>query len=264
MILISGIHSGIGKYLHEILGGIPITRNTPIEEFNNIKKEGVDIIIHCAFNSRKEVNSETLFEYFEDNVLLTKRLVNIPHYKFIFFSTVDLYPKNDNVHLEDEVIKLDVACGVPPDENIKGIYATTKLLSESIVKDKCDNYLILRPTLLLGKYTRRNTLIRIMEGEEKIYLSGNSVYNYVLYSDVLNFIRFSITNDLYGTFNVASIDNLFLSEACAVIGKTVTFGNIRFEVGNISNHKISSLFPAFKKTSKEVLSQFVSEWKRFK
>jgi nucleoside-diphosphate-sugar epimerase len=251
-ILTTGILSGLGKYLHENLGGISLTRATSPEDMEKIKKEGVDVIIHCAFNSRRGINSDSLYHYLEDNVLLTEKLVFIPHKKFIFLSSVDVYPKKAIVHSEDEIIDVD---------SINGIYGITKLMSESIVKNHCENYLILRGTALLGKYTRKNSLIKIIEDEECILtLADDSRFNYVLHSDILDFIKFSIDHDLVkGIYNLASSENVTLSEVANMLGKKVKFGTYLYDVGNIDNSKISSVFPAFKKTSKEIVTQFIGD-----
>jgi len=250
-ILTTGILSGLGKYVHKNLGGIGLTRDTSAEEMEKIKKDGVDVIIHCAFNSARNIDSNTIYRYFEDNVFLTKELVLIPHKKFIFISTVDLYPRDSKLHSEDEIIDVD---------SVKGIYATTKLISESMVKKYCKNCVILRPTTLLGKYSRKNTIIKIMENQECVVgLSEKSVYNLVLHSDVLDFIKFSIDNDLKGIYNLASSENLTLSEVANMLGKKVKFGTYVYDVGNIDNSKISSVFPVFKKTSKEIVTQFIGE-----
>ena len=71
-ILTTGVLSGIGKYIHENLGGTGITRSTSAEELEKIKRDGVDVIIHCAFNSEKEVTSDSLYKSFKDNVLFVK------------------------------------------------------------------------------------------------------------------------------------------------------------------------------------------------
>lgn len=252
-ILTTGVVSGIGKYIHENLGGTGITRSTSEEELEKIKRDGVDVIIHCAFNSEKEVTSDSLHKYFNDNVLFTHELVTIPHKKFIYFSTVDIYAKNSEVHREDELIHIDAS---------KGMYAITKLISESIVKGKGRNFLILRPTTLLGKYARRNTLTKIIEEvTEPLFLSDNSQFNYVLHSDILAFVTFSIDSDTKGIFNVASTDNLLLAEVAKLLKKKVLFGKYLYDVGTISNDKITALFPTFKKTSKEILNQFIEVWK---
>ena len=69
-ILTTGINSGLGKYIHESLGGIGLDRDTSSEERQNIKNEGVDIIIHCAFNSSSGVNSDSLYSESDSFFLL--------------------------------------------------------------------------------------------------------------------------------------------------------------------------------------------------
>ena len=250
-ILTTGILSGLGKYLHENLGGISLTRATSPEDMEKIKNEGVDVIIHCAFNSRRGINSDSLYHYLEDNVLLTKKLVFIPHKKFIFLSSVDVYPKKAIVHSEDEIIDVD---------SINGIYGITKLMSESIVKNHCENYLILRGTSLLGKYSRKNSLIKIIEDEECILtLADDSRFNYVLHLDISDFIKFSIDQDLKGIYNLASSENITLLEVANMLGKKAKFGTYRYDVGNIDNSKISSVFPVFKRASKEIVTQVIGD-----
>lgn len=251
--LTTGVLSGIGRYIYENLGGAALTRSTSIKEIEVLKRQGASVIIHCAINSRKKVTSDSIYNYFEDNILLTNELTSIPHRKFIFFSTAGLYPKNTELHTEDEIIDLD---------NVRGIYPTTKLISESIVRNNCPNYLILRPTSLLGKYSRKNTIIRMMEGKTTdFHLSGESRYNCVLHSDILDFINFSIRNDIIGIYNIASFGNVLLSDIAEMFSRKVQFGDHMYDGGNISNRKVASLFPAFKKTTKIVLDQFIEVWK---
>lgn len=253
-ILTSGILSGLGKYIYENLGGIGLTRSLRTEERERIKNRGVDIIIHCAFNSQREVDSDSLYHYLEDNLLLTKELVSFPHKKFIYLSSVDVYPKGADLHSEDEIIDMD---------SISGIRGITKLMSESIVKNHCENYLILRSSAFLGKYSRKNSLIKIIEDKEcTLTLSGSSIFSYVLHSDVLDFIKFSIDRDLRGIYNLASSENVTLLEVADMLGKKVKFGTYFYDVGNVDNSRISSVFPVFRKTSKEMITQFVKELKK--
>lgn len=253
-ILTTGAGSGMGRYIYEHLGGIGITRGTSAVEMENIRKDGVDVIIHCAFNSGKNITADSLFGYFNDNVLLTKDLISIPHKKFIYFSTVDLYARTPNIHMEDEIIYPD---------KVNGIYATAKLISESIVRKYCTGYMILRPTTLVGTYSRKNTLFKIIEGDKNsLYLSENSRFNYVLYPDILEFIKLAIERDLSGVYNVASSENILLSEVAVVLDRKVSFGDHLYDVGNISNDRIAFVYPAFKKTSKDVLNEFIKEYAR--
>ena len=248
-ILTTGINSGLGRYIYDDVRCLGFGRNTAIEEIEKIKSAGVDVIIHCAFNSNPKVELSSLYQYLQDNVILTNKLVSFPHEKFIFISSVDVYPKDGNLHSEDENIYLNA---------VNSVYGITKLMSESIVRKYCKNYLILRVSAMLGIYSRRNSLIRMIEDTEcELTLSHNSIFNYILHSDILSFIKFSIDHDIQGTFNMVSSTNISLLEVADMLKKIIRFGEYFYDVGNIDNSRISSVFPAFKKSSREVIFEFM-------
>lgn len=253
-ILVSGANSGVCRYLHENLKGIGLTRTTSPEEIEKVKREGIDNIIHCAFNSSRNINTDSLQQYIDDNIFLTKELVSFRHKKFIFFSSVDVYPKNRETHFENEIIDVN---------SVSGIYAIAKLISEAIVKKYCKNYLILRATAFLGKYSRKNSLLRIIENKECLLtLSADSRFNYVLYPDILNFVRYSIENNLEGIYNLASAENISLSRVAEIFQKKVNFGDYFYDVGNINNDKVSSVLPVFKRSSEKTMLKFAESLKK--
>lgn len=240
--LITGTASGLGKYLHEYLGGASLNRR-------KITTLGADVIIHCAFNSQQ--NPKDMEQYFRDNVLLTEELTKLLHKKFIFISSVDVYPKNSNRHTEDEIIDI---------HNVESLYAKTKLLSEDVVKKNCSNFLILRCSALLGKDARRNSLIKIIEEKNPtLTLSGDSMFNYILHEDVLSFIKVASEKDLQGIYNLASSKNITFKKVANLLKKEVTYGNYIYNVGDIDNTKIISISSNFKKTSEEVIRQFLKQ-----
>ena len=247
--LTTGSRSGLGRHIFETFGGAGWTRDLSKTERDEIKREGVDVIVHCAFNSRRNVDSESLYRYVADNVLLTAELASVPHKKFIFLSSVDVYPGEPGLRSESDITQPNA---------LEGMYGVTKLMSEAIVRERCPNHLILRCVALLGKYARKNSLLRIIEDEPCVLtLSGDSRFNYVPHSDVSDFIGFAIENDVQGVYNVACSENVTLNRVAYLVGRRVTFGEHRYDVGNIDNSKSSLIFPAFKKTSEEVVAQFV-------
>lgn len=247
--LITGASSGLGKHFFEVFGGIPFTRQTSIKQFEDLRRKGVDIIIHAAFNSTRSVNTKNLNSYIKDNVLLTEQLLYIPHKKFIHISTVDVYPKDGRKHSENEIIDLDLTSGT---------YPVTKLMSESLVKETSANYLILRCATLLGKYSRINSLIKIIQDKKStLTLSPDSTFNYILHSYVSDFLKLAIKRALKGIFNLASSKNITLKEAADVLEKNVRFGNYLYNVGDIDNRKAAVIDPDFKKTSREVIIKFL-------
>jgi|ERR1051325_1468071 nucleoside-diphosphate-sugar epimerase len=250
-VLTTGTGSGLGRSIHEAFGGFAWTRDLQHSDRERLKPQGVDVIIHCAFNSIRNVPMEALYGYVQDNVLLTRELVTIRHKKFIFISSVDVYPKDGGRYSEDQ--RIDIS-------KLTSTYGWTKLMSEAIVCQHCPNYLILRCVSLLGPYMRKNSLLRILEDDPcTLTLTGDSEFNYVLHSDLVEFIRFSLENNLRGVYNVSSNGNISLMHVAAMLGKSVGFGNYNYMVGNIDNHKIASLFPAFRKTSQEVIKEFARQ-----
>lgn len=239
--LITGLSSGLGKYLHDNLGGVPFNRKV-------IKDEETEIIIHCAFDRTRGINSQNLYQYLSDNVFLTKRLTKIPHRKFIYISSIDVYPQNNEKHFEDEVIDID---------QVSNIYAFAKLASESLIQNLCPNFSILRCTTLLGKDSKENSLIKIIkENHPTLTLSADSLFNYILHKDVIEFIKLAIEKDLQGIYNLSSSENISLSEVANLLKRKVNFGNYMYNVGYIDNTKASAIFSAFKKSSKEVMAEF--------
>ena len=248
--LITGYKSGLGKYLYNNLGSIGFDR-TISSKFESVSSKGVDVIIHCAFNSVREVNSKNLYPYLSDNVFLTKKLAKIPHKKFIYISSIDVYPKDNKKHSEDEVIDIN---------RVSDIYAITKLMSEGIVQNFCQNFLILRCSSLLGRDMRKNSLIKIIkEKNPTVTLSSKSVLNFILHKNVLEFIKIAFKKDLNGIYNLASSRNITPPQIAELLGKKISFGNYLYNVGDIDNNKIISISQAFKKTSKRVVLEFLKQ-----
>jgi hypothetical protein len=64
---------------------------------------------------------------------------------------------------------------------------------------------------------------------------------------------------LRGIYNIASLDNIALSQIANMCGSTVEFGKYKYDAGNISNKKVISVFPEFNKSSKDVVEQFLRQ-----
>ena len=135
-VLITGARSGLGRYLSEkFVDCYTLNRDSkfPDDEF--------DLIIHCAFNSTHyEYNDDINYGYLDDNLFLTDRLTKIPHKKFIYISSIDVY-------------------------NCVNPYSFCKKMAESIVSEQCTNWNVLRCSAFLGDYSRYNTFMKIYKEE---------------------------------------------------------------------------------------------------
>lgn len=238
-VLVSGASSGLGKYLKEHFSADAYVRGKGAPSNN------YDTIIHCAFNLAQNVAESEMPQYEADTLGLTNTLLSIPHGKFIFISTVDVYPKDGKRYAEDTVY--DIA-------DIAGMYGATKLRAEKLVLQGSENTLILRCASLLGKTMRPNSVMRILSGENPtVSVAADSEYNFVLYEDVAALIG----QDPSGIFNVAATGNARLANICNHFGKQATFGKFRYLVGNIDNRKSAAIVPALRNSSIQQLERFI-------
>ena len=195
-VLITGTNSGLGKWLAtQYLNCDKLVRDTNMLDLQN----EYDIIIHSAANVNHATWGDVTSDLFEDNVFLTRDLANIPHKKFVFISSID--------------------------QSKNSPYGISKKLSEIVVKKLCDNYLIIRPSALLGKEMRKNTFQKIISGSD-IVLTPNSIMNYILYEDVLRVIE----DDVIGTKNLVSNESITMQEVANIFESDINFGKTHFEI----------------------------------
>lgn len=239
-ILVTGANSGLGKYLCELFSAVPFTRQD-FKSFNY--NQDVDLVIHCAFNVSKNIKSSEFSGYIEDNLLLTKKLLNLKYKKFVFISSIDVYPKSNEIHTESE----DFIC-----DKIEGLYGLFKVISEKLAINSAKDYLILRPTALLGRYCRKNSLIKILSEETpSLTLTPDSEFNYILYEDIFKFIKNAQEKNISGIFNICANDNITLAEIVKKFtpNKKIRFGNYKYSCGKISNLNSVKLLTELDKTS---------------
>ncbi|MBI5236221.1 MAG: NAD-dependent epimerase/dehydratase family protein [Deltaproteobacteria bacterium] len=250
-IVITGAKSGLGRFLYENLGGLGVTRSTVDADLAKLELAGADVIIHCAFNRLWGGDALSMYGYVKDNVLLSSALAGVPHEKFIYLSSIEVYPKNNALHSEAESLGMGA---------VNGLYGAAKLMSEAIVAQASPNHVILRAAGLLGGYSRRNTVMKLMtDHEPELTLTPDSSINCVLYEDVLSFIKEAIKRDEKGIFNLASSANATVEEIAAFFGKRPRYGSWRYDAGMIDNLKARAITGGFQDTSMDALSRFASE-----
>jgi nucleoside-diphosphate-sugar epimerase len=246
-LLVTGAASGLGAAVHRALGGTAMTRATPWAEI--AAGAPYDAIVHCAFGSQKLVTPANAHAYLDDNLLLTERLTALPHRKFVFISSIDIYPVPRQGAREDD--DYDLA-------RLSGPYPFAKLFSDALVRARCANHLILRPASLLGPAMRPSTTLRVLtERAPRVFLHPDSRFNFVLHDDVAAFIARALAEDFTGVFNAASTGAIRLGDMAGRLGLAVSFGEHIYDAGDVSNAKIAAIEPAYRRTSAETLNRFI-------
>jgi len=234
--LITGVSSGLGRHLHGALGGVGLTRQNRAQVLADMQRTGVPVIVHCAFSAMREVPPDAVYRYLDDNLLLTAQILRVPHDVFVYVSSVDVYPRDERLHTEDERVTIGT----------RELYADMKLMNEAMVRERAAAHLILRPASLVGEHSRRNTLMRLLDEQRPtLSLSPDSEYNVVLHEEVARFVAHAVGRGLTGTFNLASSSTMRLDEAAEALGREPVYGRHRYRVGAVSNRKLVATDSAY-------------------
>lgn len=248
-ILITGTSSGLGAFLCTKFNGTHFDRSKNIKAYQS---EQFDLIIHCAVDARKQIQHLEIEDYFHNNLDLTKKILTIPHKHFIYISSVDVYPKNLEGYSETTAINAN---------DIQGLYGLMKYYSEAVVMRQSPCPMILRPTAILGPNMRSNTLIKLLQGQEKhIGLSGNSEFNYILQEDIAAIIKEASETWYFGILNVCSTRNITLKEVSLHYNKAINFGEFTYTTPNIDGQRLKLLNSYTPRTSLETVQLF---WEKY-
>lgn len=223
--LVTGVKSGLGKHLFENLQDVDgLHRNN----FDELSFKEYSVIIHCAFNKSNKIKNDTCeyYKYLNDNIFLTQKLLNLNYDKFIYISSIDVYDKTT-------------------------LYSLFKRLAESLVI-RYRNSLIIRCPVLLGKEMKPNHLTKMFSGED-ISLSGKSTFNYILYENILNFLRYN--EEKIGIWDFISRDSIALNDIKKRFGLNTHFGNYIYGTpNNLANPLYTS------NTSLETVENFYEQF----
>jgi len=220
-LLITGTNSGLGKFLKQSNPNcLYLNRQNRNEVIRKAKNSGCVNIIHCAFNSTREI--ENYYEYVNDNVFLTKELLEIPHNKFIFISSIDVYQEDFTA------------------------YKFSKLACESMVSSLSSNWVVLRCSAIIGQTMRYNTFLKMLKEEEPVLsLSEDSTFNYILQQDIT------------GMFDFVSTDCIKLKELSEMFNCKPQYGNYIYDTKSINDSRI---FKYIKKNNKQVITEFLKNY----
>jgi nucleoside-diphosphate-sugar epimerase len=250
-ILVTGARSGLGNAVHYALGGIGFVRGMSVDDPVIREAAPFDAIIHCAVNAAKAVSMSTAYDYMNDNLLLTQRLISVPHRKFVFVSTLAVYPPTGRAVSETDDVDL-----MP----LAGPYAFTKLFSDLYVQKHAVEPLILRTTTLMGPAIRPNTVMRALTQPGcQLFLAPHSRYNFVLHEDIVQFIVQAIDNHITGAFNLGSSGLTTLSDIVDQLGLLVRYGTYYYDIGPVDTRRAGALHPAFLMPSWQVLNRYIDE-----
>ena len=237
-ILVTGVDSGLGKFIHNKLDCVGLNKNNKDSIINSNQK--FDTIIHCAFSESKTKEVDYYNQY-KNNILFTDKLLNLNHKRFFYLSSILVKSKSDS------------------------LYKHTKLYCESVVTKKANNPTILRCSSIIGSDMKmNNTLKMLREKNPQLSLSADSNLSYITHTDIFNFIKFCIDNKINGTYDFVASDYITLGELSSKLNKKVKFGNFTYLTPISNNRELVKLLPSLDKTSYQNIINFLKTNKTIK
>jgi dTDP-4-dehydrorhamnose reductase len=216
-----------------------------------------DLVIHCAALANIDICERRPDLATISNVSFTKCICeSFPDSKIVYISTDNVYHGGSHTYSEvDETL---------PQNN----YGRTKLLGERIVKNICDNYLILR-TNIYGWDNRHNSnsfLERILDNFVK-GIDNNLFYDVIYCPISINLLSEvlleCIQAEINGIYNIVGpsttklnfgmlISNIFGFDGNRI--RPISIDDIRLDAKrpkllNLSNKKISDIYPRINLTT---------------
>jgi len=222
--LITGINSGLGKYL---FNNLPDSLGLDRNNFNLVGYKDYDTIIHCAFNKENIITDYE--KYLEDNIFLTQRLRSLNYKKFVYISTVDVYQENPTM------------------------YAHFKRFAETLLDN---NDLILRCSMMLGDTMKPNHTHKLKNNDESIGLSGESVFNYILMKDLVEFFISEDYKQYNGVVDFVSNDLVKLEDVKKYFNSTTKLGEHVYQNSLDFVNPIFTLNQKYNKSSLDNLIEY--------
>ena len=136
------------------------------------------------------------------------------------------------------------------------MYGIFKKFAESIV-EKYNNALILRCSMMLGDTMKPNHITKIKDNQDKISLSGNSTFNYILMEDLLKFFNSGDYLNYRGVIDFVANDSVELSKVKDYFNSTTELGDYTYESLTLdSTNNIHTLNNKYNKSSLENLKTY--------
>ncbi|MGZ3690554.1 MAG: NAD-dependent epimerase/dehydratase family protein [Pseudobdellovibrio sp.] len=240
-ILVTGTSSGLGRFLKEKLKADEI-HHADIDQNLPGASRPYDIIIHCAFTGPQNTEKD-------ENLIYLRKILSIPHNKFIFISSSDVYPQGRLDCNENDEIDLN---------SLKNVYSQQKKMCEDLIVNNESSYLILRPVSLISKeHMSLNLKKLISEAQPHLTLTADSSWNFVTYEELYKCIELLKSNQ--GVFNVARSSSVRVSEVAQSLRKNPEYGKFQYKVASLNNNKILQFMPELKESSGDFVKKWIAE-----
>ena len=244
-VAVVGQSSGLAKYLRQYQSFV--FGDSDVEFVDSRKKPCAsfyDMIVFCAHIH----DIEDPAQYISENMRLLQEWLEVSHWKFIYFSSIDVLPKEHS----KEGLEYPI-----PSNKIESLYGLAKNECEKLVRGLADTHLILRPSMIANPFGKPNTIENIRY-KTPIRISRESEINLVAVSSIGKCIRKHIIDELMGTFTVASSYNTTVNSLLKKFRvEPLATGSYTYRTPKITKNPLTEFEPSLKLSSDGVAANYI-------
>jgi dTDP-4-dehydrorhamnose reductase len=235
-ILVTGSRSGFGNFVCSQLRATGLTRENSSAVLSENSVHGFDTIIHCANDDKSG--------------LLLEALLKLPHKRFVFLSSCDVYPDDGTQHSEADVLD---------SKNARNAYSEEKIITDLRVLRSANNPICIRTVSLLGPGHCGDNLKRLLNEEvPALTLAKDSTWNFVTYEELFEAIQSLLSSTFVGPINFCRSKSVAIIEVASFLKKDPSYGGFSYHVGQIDNRLAAAAFPNLKQSSLEAFQNWYS------
>ncbi len=182
------------------------------QNYEHHRGRSCDLLINANGNSKKFLADQDPAAEFDASVASVLRsLVDFPARRYVYLSTIDVYPCVDDPRRNRETAAIDPAW--------QSRYGLHKHLAEQVVRRYAASWLICRLGGMVGAGMWKNSIFDILH-DRPLRVSAASEYQFMHTDEVakivLSLVRLQPENDV---FNVCGAGCVSLAEVAALAGK---------------------------------------------
>ena len=219
------VGNAIYKLLQEIKGYVILGINSHTTYFSDEKE--FDVVINCAGFSRKYEANQNPNKMWCIEYSILERIISLKYKSLVHISSIEAE------------LKLDT-------------YGIIKNQMENHILSKCQQVTILRLGGLIGEGLKKNIIFDLIN-DRPLFVTANSLYNYISTNEVANIILYLINNPNKDIINIGASESILVSDIVQLLKKNVIYGSKK-EIYLIDISKLNSFYKV--KTSEKYIREF--------
>lgn len=225
---------------------------TPITKQNYSEHKGklFDVFVNANGNSKRFLALQNVIEDFEASTnSVYKTIFDFNFKKYVYISSVDVYPDPSSPKRTQEDLEIKII-----DQNSYGFH---KYLSEQIIKKHVSDWLILRPSTILGSNLKKGPIYDILENRH-LFVTLDSKLQLITSNAIAKIIEILIKKSIKNEIvNVGGVGALSFSKLYKFFDKKILVSpKAKLQIYEMSIKKLQRLFPTLT-TSEEYLREFL-------